>query len=591
MTSRTAPQAPPPALGWLLLMPAVFGMLITLVLPTVQTIAFSFRSGGLVGPSESAGLKNYDTILGATGSLWPALGFTLSLTIMPLLVALVVGPLLALALDRAGAWPRRAGRILLALSLVTFSPAAVAVSWLRGLDPAADGLATMVRAFTDPATAPGTFRLVVAAATFGLVCALAVPAFLPALRGGTVTGAMVAVAGVVVLAAVAAGLQTFTLSQALTRGGPLDSTMTIALLQYTVVFQMARLGVGAAIATATGVILGVLGLATALIVVLSGLRIAVTAPPATDEPSPYGQPPPPGWAPPATNETSPYGQPPRPGGAPRATDKAPLYGRPPRPGGRARRPSVVAVAVGVVALLVVTVIAVILAWPWLSALFTPAEPAAPVPSGLRVQLNTWVPALVGALASVGVAYLGALGIGGLRPLGRHSEWLLLPFAPWLLVGAGPLSVANWNNLRGLGLIDTFVALIPPLLISVPALFVLTLLCKGLVMRTDRDFLSGVVLPSLPMAGILAGAVTLVNAQDLLWPLLVAQDRELATAPVAQVLPLSGFGGGVVEVGVTTPLLVVGLALAVAVAAQLLYLDRLAITVGGDTRSRVPAPPA
>ena len=87
MTSRTAPQAPPPALGWLLLMPAVFGMLITLVLPTVQTIAFSFRSGGLVGPSESAGLKNYDTILGATGSLWPALGFSLSLTIMPLLVA------------------------------------------------------------------------------------------------------------------------------------------------------------------------------------------------------------------------------------------------------------------------------------------------------------------------------------------------------------------------------------------------------------------------------------------------------------------------------------------------------------------------
>jgi hypothetical protein len=247
--------------------------------------------------------------------------------------------------------------------------------------------------------------------------------------------------------------------------------------------------------------------------------------------------------------------------------------------------------VGVLALLAVAVIMVIWAWPWLAALFTPSGEAAPAPSGLRVQLNTWVPALLGAMVSVGVAYLGALGIGGLRPLGRHSEWLLLPFAPWLLVGAGPLSVANWNNLRGLGLIDTFVALIPPLLISVPALFVLTLLCKGLATRTDRDFLSGVVLPSLPMAGILAGAVTLVNAQDLLWPLLVAQDRELATAPVAQLMPLNGFGGGIAEVGVTTPLVVVGLALAAVVAAQLLYLDRLAITVGGGTRSRVPAPPA
>ncbi len=36
-------------------MPAVFGMLITLVLPTVQTIVFSFRSGGLVGPSSRWG--------------------------------------------------------------------------------------------------------------------------------------------------------------------------------------------------------------------------------------------------------------------------------------------------------------------------------------------------------------------------------------------------------------------------------------------------------------------------------------------------------------------------------------------------------
>lgn len=584
-------------------MPAVFGTLITLVLPTVQTIAFSFRSGGLVGPSESVGLKNYDTVLGATGSFWPALGFTLSFTIMPLLVALVVGPLLALALDRAGTWPRRAGRIVLSLSLVTFSPAAVAASWIRGLDPAADGLTTMVRAFAEPETAPGAFRLVVAATTFGLVCALAVLAFLPALRGGTVTGAMFAVAGVVALAAVAAGLQTFTLSLALTRGGPLDATMTITLLQYTVVFQMARLGVGATIATATGVILGALGIAVALIVVISGMRIAVTSPSVPDEPPPPGQTPPyvpppgqgqamPYGQPPGEGQASPYGRGPAPGQAASYGQKAygqKAYGG--EPAGPARRPSAVAVVVGVLALLVVTVVTVIWAWPWLAALFTPAGQVAPASSGLRVQLNTWVPALLGALVSVGVAYLAALGIGGLRPLGRHSEWLLLPFAPWLLVGAAPLSVANWNNLRGIGLIDTFVALIPPLLISVPALFVLTLLCKGLVMRTDRDFLSGVVLPSLPMAGILAGAVTLVNAQELLWPLLVAQDRGLATAPVAQVMPLGGFGAGAVEVGVTTPLVVVGLALAAVVAAQLLYLDRLAITVGGDTRSRVPAPPA
>ena len=40
-----------------------------------------------------------------------------------------------------------------------------------------------------------------------------------------------------------------------------------------------------------------------------------------------------------------------------------------------------------------------------------------------------------------IAYLGALGIGALRPLGRYSEWLLLPFSPWLFITALPLSVA------------------------------------------------------------------------------------------------------------------------------------------------------
>ncbi|MFD2351504.1 hypothetical protein ACFSTC_22665 [Nonomuraea ferruginea] len=198
------------------------------------------------------------------------------MTIMPLLVALVVAPLLALALDRGGAWVRRAGRILLSLSLVTFSSAAVAVSWLRGLRPDAEGLTAMARSLAEPATAPGTLRLIVAAATFGVVCALAVLAFLPALRGGTVTPAMLAVAGIVALATVAAGLQLFTLGLVLTGGGPRDSTQTLALLQYTFTWRAARLGMGAAIATLTGVILGVLGIAATILAIATRMRLTVT---------------------------------------------------------------------------------------------------------------------------------------------------------------------------------------------------------------------------------------------------------------------------------------------------------------------------
>ncbi|MEU4574957.1 sugar ABC transporter permease [Nonomuraea sp. NPDC023979] len=675
MTSRTATEPPPRALGWLLLMPAVIGMLITLVLPTVQTIAFSFERGGLTGPSTFVGLDNYGTVLDAEGPFWPALGFTLSITLMPLLVALVVAPLLALALDRAGTWPRRAGRVALSLALVTFSPTAVAASWLRGLDPRTGGLTAVARELSRPDTAPGAFRLIFAAAMFGVVCALAVMAFLPALRGGTVTRSMLAVGALVALAAVAAGLQTFTMSLTLTQGGPLDSTQTLALLQHTFAFKTIRLGLGASVATVLGVLLGVLGVAAAVIAAASGLRITLTPHrpltpasaaagqglglgkiPSTVPPSAYAPAPRPGDTPAAAGPAPGTG----PGSAPSAgyapgggPGNVPSFGYAPgagqggasapaghaagggffTPGGGAsapgggfpggpsaprdgfpggpsapgggpfpygaeasgpgageRRASPAAVAVGVAALVVVAAVTLWLTWPWVAALFEPGEERG-LPPGLRTHLNTWVPALVGAVVSVGVAYLAALGIGGLRPLGRGSEWLLLPFAPWLFVGDGPLSIANWNTLRGLGLIDTFVALIPPLLVSVPALLVLTLLCKGLAAANERDFLSGVLLPSLPMAGILVLAVTFVNAQDLLWPLLAVQDPALATAPAVQAMALSQFAGGPAPAGLATPLVVVVLMLAAAVAAQLLYLDRLAVTTGRETRSRGSAPAA
>jgi len=562
----------------------VFGMLISLLLPTIQTIAFSFESGGLLEPTEFVGTANYGRVLGAGEAFWPALGFTLSITIVPLLVALVAGPLVALALDRAGTWVRRAGRVALSLAIVVFSPAAVAVSWLRGLRADADGLVVTAAALGDPATAPGTFRLIVAATTFGVVCALAVLAFLPALRGGTVTGAMLVVAGLVTLATVAAGLQTFTTSLVLTRGGPVDSTMTPALLQYTLVFQSARLGLGATVATVSGAILGVLGLAATVLVVASGTRLSLIPRTATGQDSAPGR----------LYGSQEFGS----GGSYGSQEFG--SGGPPGKRPAIRRPSAAGVAVGVLALAAFCALTLVWAWPWLSALVASDGGTRP-PTGPRVHLNTWVPALLGALVSVGVAYLGALGIGGLRPLGRHSEWLLLAFAPWLFVGSAPLSVARWNTLRGIGLLDTFVALIPPVLVSVPALFVLTLLCRGLARRAGRDFLGGVVLPSLPMAGLAVVAVTLLNAQDLLWPLLVAQHQELATAPVTLMLQVGEYDALSVETGLSTPLIAMVLALAAAVAAQLRYLDRLVVTVGRDTGSsatvgrgtgsRVPAPPA
>ncbi|MEQ4719328.1 hypothetical protein [Nonomuraea sp. B19D2] len=547
----TTTQAPHRALGWLLAVPALFGTLISLVLPTVQTIWLSLQSGGVLRESSFAGMDNYHE-LGRRGEVWRALWFTLSLTVVPLLVAVVVAPLLALALDRAGTWPRRAGRIALSLAVVTFSPVGVAAAWMRGLMPDASGLAGLAQGLREPASAPGALRLIVAAATFGVVCALAVMAFLPALRagsfssgalggqrGGGVVPAMLVVGALLAITMLAVGLQAFSIGLTLTRGGPERSTETLAGLEYDLAFRMAQFGPGAAVATLTGVILGVLGIIATVIAAASRLSITLTPRVARED-----------------------------GGEAAAE----------------RRPGAAGLAVGVAALVVFVAVALVCAWPWIDGVL--ASPDTPAGT-LRAQVNTWVPAIAGAVISVGVAYLAALGIGGLRPLGRGSEWLLLAFAPWLFVGPGPLGVANWQNARNMGLIDSFLALFPPLLVSVPALLVLTLLCKGLAERTDKDFFSGVFLPSLPMAGILAGAVALVNAQDLLWPLLVAQKPTLYTAPVAQVAQLGGFSGTGPDVGAGTPLLVVAVALIAVVAAQLLYLDRLAITTNGS-RPRTPA---
>ncbi|TMR98621.1 carbohydrate ABC transporter permease [Nonomuraea basaltis] len=549
MTSPNQPKPTYRAIGWLLAVPALLGTLITLVLPTAQTIWFSLQSGGVFKESTFVGTANYLKLLGDE-LFWQALGFTFSLTVIPLLVAVVVGPLLALALDRAGTWPRRAGRIVLSLAIVTFSPVGVAAAWLYWLTPDASGVSALAEGLRAPDTAPGVLRLIVAAATFGVVCALAVTAFLPALRGGTVRPAMFVVGALVALATVAVGLQTFSIGLVLTRGGPERSTETLAGLQFDYAFRLAKFGSGASVAALTGVILGVLGVAATLIAVLSRMRITLTRASA-----PSGSVPP-GAVPPSGSASA----------------------------GSSRQPTAAGVVVGVSALVIFVAAGALLAWPWIFGVLTSPGTAA---AGLQTQVNTWVPAVAGAFVSVGVAYLAALGIGGLRPLGRGSEWLLLLFAPWLFVSTGPLGVANWQNMRNLGLINTFVALFPPLLVSVPALFVLTLLCKGLAERNGRDFFSGVVMPSLPMAGILTGAVALVNAQDLLWPLLIAQEPAMFTAPLAQMNQLGGYATGAPDVGAATPLLVVAVALVAVVAAQVLYLDRLAVTTNGS-RSRTPA---
>ncbi|GAA0363293.1 hypothetical protein NE235_23040 [Actinoallomurus spadix] len=552
-----APHPPPPpvtgrpatgrygGIGLLLALPAALLTIVCLVVPTGQTIVRSLQESRLFGRSHGfAGLDNYLTLL-KQGDFWHTLGFCVLLAIVPVIVAVLIGPALAAALDQAGTWPRRTGRVLLSLPLVVFSPAAVALAWQMGQTGAGgSGVAKVFGRIDSPGKAFGVVPLITGAATFGVVCGLALLVFLPVLRGRRegrrAAPAMVAVASVVALAVLATCVQAFTFPTVL--GGARRATTPVGL-EYTLTFRMGDLGVGSAQATIVGLILAVLGVAATLIAIRTGLGVELAPAPPRGAPEP---------------------------------------GRRPDPG-RA--------VLGLLAAVVVLIFAVLASWPWLSALFSGGYGGRAPASPARLYLNTWLPPLLGALVSVGAAFLAALGIGGLRPLGRRSEWLLLPSAPWLFVGIGPLAVADYQNERDLHLLGKFPSLISPILVSVPALLILTLFCRRHAARwrarraagapAAPAFFATVVVPALPLAGLLVGAVTLIGGQGLLWPFLTGDRPGTRTAPIELILQIQQTFRVNANVGLTTPVVVVVLALIALAALQILYLDRLVITTGPD----------
>jgi hypothetical protein len=519
----TPPAAPPPAapvpagapvraLAGLLLLPAGLGLLVGQVRPTLRTVAASFQERSLV-PGATAGptgLDNYRDVLGR--ETVEAYANAALLPLLPLVGLLVVGPLLAAAAHRAGRAGRWGARLVLAVPMVCFAPAAVAVAWLP-----ADGLGT------------GPARTAFWLSTFGLAAGLGVTLYLAVLRGrrpgrsgwpaGVATGA---VAGI---AAVAVALPAFAYPVLLGATTPMP-------LLYRVAFQFAAFGQGAAHGTILFGVLLLLGLAAALVIVLSGLRLTI-------EP----------------DRTGPAGG------------------------------SVGAAAVTGLGLLGVLAVTGYGLWPWLSRL-TELAPAGGPPAG-TVLVNTWLPPLFSTIVGVGLAAVAGFGIGGLRPLGRWSELLLVPFAPWLFVGIGPLVVAKFEAAAGAGRfgdrIDTLPGLVPPIWLVVPALFLFTLLFRGLA---DRPRPPGgpagyrrMLVAALPML-VLAGAATwLVQAQSLLWGLVAGVSEDRLTGPVLAARQAVQSGADGAGLGLVLPVpAVVGFAAGLALL-QLLYLDRLAIRAG------------
>ncbi|MFL7794649.1 MAG: hypothetical protein AB8I69_21070 [Anaerolineae bacterium] len=553
-----------------LLLPAVVCCVSLLVLPTLGTIAQSLFDVDVMTAPSFVGGDNYAHLF-QDRRFSEALGFTLSSVAVRVAVVAVVPLLLALAVNEFGRVVRIPVRLLFTIPLALFAPMITALTWRLALDPRGGLMSAVSRSLElppqswlrDSGVAKSVFLSADGLTTFGLACGVGLILYLAALRGSdkeapswkAVRKPLIVSWVVGLLATIALAPQSFVLSYVLTGGGPGGATTTLGFYQYIVTFQRFGFGIGAASNTVSLAVAILLGLGVGLIAVLTGLRL----------------------------ERVPKGK------------EVGLITR----GGQRKVIAVllllVMVFIGCTGCLLSTLPRL---WNVVDSFGSPDAYAealqgpSPAPVG-KAWANTVLPPLVMIyLFQIPIAYVAALGIGALRPLKERSEWLLLLFSPWLFVTVGQLSPVAFLILSRLGLMNTISAQLPPLLFSVPVLFILTLFFKGQEPRwraalaegqpSVKAFFSTLILPSLPLAVLLACGSLLISMQDLLWPLVNLVNPGRWTMPLVLAY-MSGAAPGampalmasIVLFGLPVFLfffLIFGLF-------QAFYLDRLALVAG------------
>lgn len=543
-------------LGVLFLIPAVLACGVSQLALSIGTLVTSLQKSSLLTAPEFIGLDNYVRLFQDKTALG-AFGFSWRTGLARLLLVAILPPLLAWGINGLNRWLREALRVFFSIPVVMCAPVVIALMWGIILAPGA-ALGDQ-HWLVQPTQAQQFLLFLDGVYTLGLAFGLGLVFYLAVFRGlepgQSPWKPLLPTWGIGLLAAIASALQSFTLSYVLTAGGPINATTNIVLYLYRVSFQFAQFGMGSAVAAVLLVLLAVLGLIAGLIAVLSGLKIQLTSDAhakaiSADESGV------------ATEKSS---------GRIVALIMALLIG-------------LLTVCLGLVPLL--AVLGTALKGMDLAKLLELIPPG-------RTLLNTFMPPIISVLfIQVPLTWLAAFGIGALRPMGRHSEWLLLPFCPWLLTGLTPLSLYAYQLARGAGLLNTFIALIPPVGVSIPMLLLLTLFFKGQA-QTLKDsgfkaYLTHFILPSLPLLVVLAGAGVFVSVQDPFWGLIFATKAEMY--PLNNIL-MTLHGGYTTStplianalLWVETPIL---LFFFVAFAIfQVFYLKRLSISTATEPRAK------
>jgi ABC-type sugar transport system permease subunit len=541
---------PPGWVGLLLAVPMAAGWVYWLVVPTIKILVHSITG-------YDQGVAQHASFTGTGG----ALARTLEYSLVPTLVMLIVVPLLAFAAAEGGTGLRATVRVVLVVPVAGFAPSVVVVAWFLLTEPshALSSLRPL-----DPGTALPKLALLGGLASLGLVCGIGVSVLLSALRRrrddrtARPLGAALVVWGVLVLGTLALAMQSLTFVLGLTGGGPGDSTRTLPVLIYTEAFQSMQLGSGAAASLVLLVPVAVLGLAAGLILILSRARIEL------DRDRAAG-----GLLPPTRGRS-------------------------------------LGVVLGVVAL-AATVLAVVLVelLPRLGILTADGKAGGSAHVG-NTLLYAVLPGLLTTIVQLVLAYPAGIGIGAFRPLGRYSHWLLLPFMPWVFVTVTPVMVESYESAANGHHLDTVLGQLSPILVSVPAMVIFTLFAAGRAEQWRAETRHGrphgaafgrtVLLPSLPLAGLVAMAMLLYETHSVAWKLLANAGH--VSDPVLVLSGLAAYAFTKPNAGLAAdaaPLAVP--ALIVFALLTVLYLDRLTIRIGHpdptthqDTAPPFPPPP-
>ena len=521
-------------LGLLLLFPACALCSSNLFLLSFNTLQGSFQKFSMQGSSEFIGLVNYQNLF-ENPAFMEALGFTALQIVVRVLAVAILPLLLAQAVNTIGKKLGLGIRLLFTLPLAFFGPALVMYG------PA------YMRDLWGRASIKGTFLLLDGTASLAVACAIGLIIYSAALRGGNESNGnrkpLLIILAATLLGTIAFTLQSFNNLIAIMPNG-------IAPLGYYlyITVRNAQGGLTYSISQIMLFFVSILGIVATVIILSSKLQLK-------HEPQ---------------NEM----------------DSHPITSS-------LSIPSWVAIVLGGLAAFAVTLIPLLMSVTKTLS-FPDGFSSLEFSSILRMWgVSILPPLLVILFIQLPIAYLGGLAIGVVRPFGKFSNWLLLLFSPWLFVTSVPLAFATFESFRKMDLVNSPAALIQPILLSVPMLFILTLFFNGQHFKwqkareegtsTVSAFFKHLIVPSLPLAALMAALSLLAASQDLFMPLLTGLSIENHTATTNILM----FLGSMKPAGTSSIIALFGLPLfifffIIFAALQVFYLNRLVLVSAPKT---------